>query len=95
MLLPQQTKHTSKSTLEVIRPLQFCRIDRHVSVDRNLKVPGLKLVLHISDADAECLGVVGDGGVRHGQEGVGGDGHGEHRVEGVVNVLADNVDSAR
>lgn len=95
MLLPQQTKHTLKSTLEVIRPLQFCRIDRNISINGHFKVPGLKLVIHISDADAECLGVFGDGCVRHGEECVGGDGHGEHRVEGVVNVFANNVDSSR
>lgn len=32
---------------------------------------------------------------RDGENGVGGDGHGKHRVQGVVDVLADDVHSAR
>jgi hypothetical protein len=67
-------------------------IDFHVAIDRDIEFSGRELgILHVCELNLEGLGL-GDRYVgRYGQDGICRYGHWEDRVEGVVDVLADDV----
>ncbi|KAI6773774.1 hypothetical protein HG531_000623 [Fusarium graminearum] len=96
MLLPEQIHHTSQTTLEVVGPFKLSCVDRNFAIKGDLKVCGLELVvLHIGNANAKRLGVAGGRCSRDSEEGVSGDGHRQHRVQRVVNVLSNDIYSSR
>ena len=94
MLLAQQLQSAAQARLEVVGPFVNGSVDVNLVIG-NVELAGLELgVLDVGDLDPEgaLLGSWQVGG--DGDDGVGGDGHGKHRVQGVVDVLADDVHSA-
>lgn len=95
VLLAQQLERSTQPALEVVGPLELCRVDFNISGDWYLELGRGKLVVEdVVDADLKGLRLRRGGPTGQGDDGVGGDGHGQNCVQRVVDVLADDVNSA-
>lgn len=96
VVLPQQQlEGPAETASKIVGPLVLRSVNVDVAVDRDVKLPGRVLVgLDIGNVHLECRIRRRPVVDRHGEKGVGGNCHGKDRVEGVVDVFANDVHPA-
>lgn len=95
-LAAQELESAAETAPEVVGPLMDLGVDGHITVDVDFEGAGGELVaLEVCDLEFEGGRVRGSFVDGDGEDGVGGDGHRQDGVEGVVDVLADDVHATR